>query len=150
MARDTKAEREARLEKELEQEVVQIRQTWNLRFAKLMYEYGTIPSFSVSIEKGEYDAESNCPLYYKFTPDREVAGWAIDYVLPVVLSTTYANNQVVLFNDTMESAEGNAEDFHFHEEERQRKERVRQSALNKLSKEERELLGINNTHNSFY
>jgi hypothetical protein len=123
MAKETKAQRQAREYAEKFAEWALFSAEYPTRFAALMYEMVSNPEFSVI----KLDAET-----YEFRYDYE----------SVVLKTTAPANPVWEVQYDMERVEGFLRYANAEKEEAQRRANVRTAALAKLNSEERTLLGL--------
>lgn len=129
MARETKAQREAREAAEYQAQWNKVVAEWPARFAQLMFNYATLPGFSL---------EANANGTYGFLPSEEVCSWADLNWLPV--SVTAEQNWEVFY--TLQRAEQWVDEYAAMRNEAARKAQVKRDALAKLNSEERELLGL--------
>ena len=123
MARETKAEREARVARENEEYQAQQLAEWPARLMRNL-ERATGHAMEMTVVKGLFQV-----AWYDSYNDREVAQFKLT---PDCYQDWSA----------MESLEWALDTADRREEEARRKAALRQSALSKLSKEEREELGL--------
>ena len=122
MARETKAERLAREAREREERLEAERSAYPLRLMNLLERVSAEPTLTLTVKDGFFNVEDRNDRYRS------------DYFLSYAWSE---GGQVALEDltytvDRLEEERAEAE----------RRYQVRQAALNKLSKEERELLGL--------
>lgn len=129
MAKETKADREARMALEQEAEYQQFVREYPARFAKLMFDYMNLSHAEFYVK--QLDAET-----YEFSRD-SYSSWK-NSTLKVSAPANY--NRKVMYD--LEEAERYLQDYARELAESLRKYQVKQAALNKLSAEERELLGL--------
>ena len=126
MAKETKAEREVRMAAEQMAEWATFVDAYPTRFAALMFNYMNTPGFTVK----KLDAET-----YEFNrPDHL---WR-EYQLKVTPAVNWSSATV----DAMDTLERSLAHYAAEQAEYRRRETVRKNALNKLDREERELLGL--------
>jgi len=133
MARETKEERKEREARELRAAFETVSAGWTVRFANLMVEFANLPGFEVA--KGE-EADY---VTYKFSPPESLMGYNHHYDVPVAI-------EFDKFYDglrEMKNAEYAVRRYHEEQAEADRRYKVYQGALAKLSKEEVEMLKLN-------
>lgn len=132
MARETKAQREAREAAERQEAWDRFREEYPQRFAEVLFEYTRL---TVSCEQA-----GGCP-YQVVQMDSEtyrfVHGWS-DYALKVTVPVN--QNWEALY--ALESIERDVQDYYDEVAEVERRDTVKRDALAKLNDEERELLGL--------
>lgn len=128
MAKETKAEREARMANELAAEWAEFVAAYPTRFAALMFAYMDLSHVGFQVRK--IDAET-----YEFTRHEYLYR---QFTLKVTPPANYSYETT----DAVETLEAALADYAREEAEAQRRYQVKQAALAKLSKEERELLGV--------
>lgn len=127
MAKETKTEREARTAQEQATAWAEFVAAYPTRFAALMFAYmDTAGDFQVR----KLDAET-----YEFTRHEHLYR---NFQLKATPPENYNHSTV----DAMETLEGALADYAREQAEAQRRYTVKLNALAKLSKEERELLGL--------
>lgn len=133
MARETKAQREERLEAEREARRAEFVAEYPQRLTRLVFEFATL--WSVPRVK-RYDENS-----YVFMSEDTRSNWNTEWVLP-----DYLPNYREQTRDNLESAEQEVQFYKEHLAEQERKANVRAEAKRKLNElltaEERELLGL--------
>lgn len=122
MARETKAQREARLAQEREERLEAERSAYPLRLMNVLERVTAEPTLTLTVKDGFFNVEDRNDRYRN------------DYVLDYSWST---DSQAVLENLTY-----TVDRLEEERAEENRRYAVKQAALNKLSKEERELLGL--------
>ena len=127
MAKETKADREARMEQEQAVQWAEFVAAYPTRFAALMFAYLDTG--------GEFQVKKLGTETYNFTRHEHLYR---SYQLPVSPPAHYNYSTV----DAMETLEAALADYAAEQAEVQRRWEVKQNALNKLSAEERELLGV--------
>lgn len=133
MARETKAQREERLEAEREARRAEFVAEYPQRLTRLVFEFATL--WSVPRVK-RYDDNS-----YVFMTEDTRSNWNTEWVLP-----DYLPNYREQTRDDLESAEQEVQFYKEHLAEQERKANVRAEAKRKAQElftdEERELLGL--------
>jgi hypothetical protein len=133
MARETKAQREERLEAQREARRAEFVAEYQQRLTRVVFEFATL--WSVPRVK-RYDENS-----YVFMSEDSRNTWNTEWVLPDVL-TNYRQD----VRDNLENAEHEVQFYKEHLAEQERKANVRAEAKRKLNElltaEERELLGL--------
>lgn len=129
MARETKAQRDERLEAEREAYRAEFVAEYPQRLTRLVFEFATL--WSVPRVK-RYDENS-----YVFMSEDSRNTWNSEWVLPDVL-TNYRQDVY----DNMETVEQEVQYYKDYLAEQERKANVRANALAKLTAEERELLKL--------
>lgn len=133
MARETKAQREERLEAEREARRAEFVAEYPQRLTLLVFEFATL--WSVPRVK-RYDDNS-----YVFMTEDTRSNWNTEWVLP-----DYLPNYREQTRDDLESAEQEVQFYKEHLAEQERKANVRAEAKRKAQElftdEERELLGL--------
>jgi hypothetical protein len=133
MARETKAQREERLEQQREAFRAEFVEQYQQRLTRLVFEFATL--WSVPRVK-RYDDNS-----YVFMSEDSRNTWNSEWVLPDVL-TNYRQDVY----DNMDTVESEVQYYKDYLAEQQRKANVRAEAKRKLNEllteEERELLGL--------
>lgn len=129
MARETKAQRDERLEAEREAYRAEFVAEYPQRLTRLVFEFATL--WSVPRVK-RYDENS-----YVFMSEDSRNTWNSEWVLPDVL-TNYRQDVY----DNMETVEQEVQYYKDYLAEQERKANVRANALAKLTSEERELLKL--------
>ena len=129
MARETKAQRDERLEAEREAYRAEFVAEYPQRLTRLVFEFATL--WSVPRVK-RYDENS-----YVFMSEDSRNTWNSEWVLPDVL-TNYRQDVY----DNMETEEQEVQYYKDYLAEQERKANVRANALAKLTAEERELLKL--------
>lgn len=132
MARETKAQREARESTERFLAWEEFRAEYPRRFARVLYEFTLLDASGAHTNDEPFEVSLLDDETFRFRH-----GWN-DYELKV----TAPANPVweVLYH--LESLEGSVQNFYKERAEQARREQVRTAALNKLNTEERELLGL--------
>lgn len=133
MAKETKAQRELRLEAEREAFRAEFVAQYQQRLTRLVFEFATLwPTARVQ----RYDENS-----YVFMSEDTRNTWNSEWVLPDVL-TNYRQDVY----DNLDTAESEVEFYKEHLAEQERKANVRKEAKRKAEElftaEERELLGL--------
>lgn len=128
MAKETKAEREVRLQAEQNERWAEFVAEYPARFANVMYLFMNNSHAGFTVKRFDYDT-------YEF--GRHDHMWAV-----YTLKTTPPQNYSLDVMDALENLESEFKAFKAEEAEAQRKYEVRQAALAKLNKEERDLLGL--------
>ncbi|WP_396189693.1 hypothetical protein [Flavobacterium sp.] len=132
MARETRAQREAREEAERQAQWEEFLAEYPRRFAKVLYGFTMLDASGVRHNGEFYDVQQL---------DDETYHFSHDYVAEVVKVTPPVNqNWQVLY--ALESLERSVQGYYDEKAEQTRKDQVRTTALNKLNAEERELLGL--------
>jgi hypothetical protein len=133
MARETKAQREERLEQEREAFRAEFVEQYQQRLTRLVFEFATLWSMP---RVKRYDDNS-----YVFMSEDTRSNWNTEWVLPDAL-TNYRQDVY----DNMETVEQEVQFYKEHLAEQQRRANVKAEAKRKLNElltaEERELLGL--------
>lgn len=132
MARETKAQREARETAERQADWEKFQSEYPRRFAQVLFGFTNLAASHATLEGVPFGVDQL---------DEETYAFVHDYV-DLTLKVTAPVNQVweVLYN--LERLEGIVEMYDRAVAEEQRQAQVRRDALAKLNAEERELLGL--------
>jgi hypothetical protein len=132
MARETKAQREAREAAERQEAWDKFREEYPQRFAKVLFDFARLHAFGVRGNDEFFRADAVDAETYYFAHD-----WA-----SATLKVTVPLNQDWGVLYSLERVEEALRGYYADQAEQQRKESVRRTALTKLNSEERELLGL--------
>jgi len=132
MARETKAQREAREAAEHQAAWDKFREEYPQRFAKVLFAFTRLDVSGAHLESEPYQVDQL---------DEETYAFVHDYT-DATLKVTAPVNQVWDVLYTLERLEGCVESYDRARAEEQRKADVRKAALWKLTDEEREVLGL--------
>ena len=133
MARESRGDRELREATEKAARFAESTKDWTVRLMNVMVEYATLPRFEVR-KYDNTDVDVAAPAIV-LVPAGDVVGYDATYVLPLVPSS---------FDDVynMEEAERMVKRYEEKVAEEHRVYEVRTAALNKLTAEEKRLLGL--------
>lgn len=132
MARETKAQREAREAEQRQLDWVVFRNEYPRRFASVLFAFTRLAASGATLEREPYQVDKL---------DEETYAFVHDYT-DSTLKVTAPVNQVWDVLYTLERLEGLVEMYDRAQAEEQRQAQVRREALAKLNAEERELLGL--------
>ena len=131
MARETKAERNAREAAEQEAHIQKTISEWPARFVALVQEYTSLPGFSIS------SPQEKSPGALRFRTEDTVLGYDTDATVSVVFDGSWAEIY------EMEDAERPVAAYYAAKAEKERVRQAKIAAASKLSPEDLKLLNIN-------
>lgn len=134
MARKTKAQQEQEYQEEQNRLWLEFIEQYPERFVKVMYDFFEIGQYNGFTVNKREDG-------YFFMADNEDSKSWCNRLLPVsVLDTENENRNNIVY--ALECAESVVKTYHNHQLKKLEREQKRVAALNKLTEEDRELLGL--------